>query len=180
MVEKDAVFQRLLEEGLLNHPKFSRVVLVTGKGVPDLATRQLVHYLSRGLPVLILTDCDPYGLEIFLIYKFGSLASSYCMEPLAAPFSEWLGVLPADLQDLHFPLKDFSNADRKRIIDIGRREYIKDDPILQGHVDLMWNLKVKAEIQQVFEEREPGYLLNTYLPLKINQLAQIYHQAAAL
>ena len=69
VVEKDAVFQRLLEERILS--KFPGLVMVTGKGVPDLATRQLVHLLSVTLPVLIITDCDPYGLEIFLTYKYG-------------------------------------------------------------------------------------------------------------
>ena len=36
--------------------------MITGKGVPDLATRQLVRMLHShaSLPVLILTDCDPY------------------------------------------------------------------------------------------------------------------------
>ena len=174
MVEKDAVFQRLLEERMFSKRRFSRALLITGKGVPDLATRQLVSYLAIGLPVLILTDCDPYGFEIFLTYKFGSLASSYCQEPLAAPFSWWLGVHPADLQHLDFPLQDFSEADRKRIIDITEREYIRSDPILQDHVDLMWDLKVKAEIQQVFEEREPGFLVNSYLPAKIDELQQSY------
>ena len=174
VVEKDAVFQRLLEERILSKRKFSRVLMVTGKGVPDLATRQLVSYLAIGLPVLILTDCDPYGLEIFLTYKYGSLASSYCQEPLAAPFSWWLGVHPADLQDLDFPLQDFSDADRKRIIDITEREYIRSDPVIQHHVDLMWDLKVKAEIQQVFEEREPGFLVNSYLPDKIDELQRSY------
>ena len=180
VVEKDAVFQRLLEEGIFSVKELSRVVMVTGKGVPDLATRQLVSYLSKGLPVLIITDCDPYGLEIFLTFTFGSLASCYCQEPLAAPLSWWLGVHPADMQDLDFPLQDFSTADRKRIIDITDREYIQSDPVLRRHVDLMWQLKVKAEIQQVFEEREPGYLVNTYLPGKINQLQQVFQQGSGL
>ena len=162
VVEKDAVFQRLLEERIFTKREFSRIVMVTGKGVPDLATRQLV------------TDCDPYGLEIFLTYKHGSLISSYSQEPLAAPLSWWLGIHPADLQHLDFPLQDLSVADRKRILDITRREYVVTDPVLQHQLDLMWDLKVKAEIQQVFEERQPGYLVNSFLPGKINQLEQIY------
>ena len=174
VVEKDAVFQRLLEERIFTKREFSRMVMVTGKGVPDLATRQLVSVLSVALPVLILSDCDPYGLEIFLTYKHGSPASSYSQEPLAAPLSWWLGIHPADLQHLDFPLQDLSVADRKRILDITRREYVVTDPVLQHHLDLMWDLKVKAEIQQVFEERQPGYLVNSFLPGKINQLEQIY------
>ena len=178
VVEKDAVFQRLLEERILS--KFPGLVMVTGKGVPDLATRQLVHLLSVSLPVLIITDCDPYGLEIFLTYKYGSLASCYYQEPLAAPLCWWLGVHPADLQLLGFPLQDFSVPDRKRIIDINERDYIRNDPVFQRHVDLMWDLKVKAEIQQVFEEREPGFLVDTYLPAKIMELEQIYQQHSGL
>ena len=180
VVEKDAVFQRLLEEMIFSVPEFSRVVLVTGKGVPDLSTRQLVSSLSHELPILILTDCDPYGLEIFLTYCFGSLASSYAQEPLAAPLSWWLGAHPADMQHLGFPLQDFSVADRKRIIDISHRDYVISDPVLSRHVDLMWQLKVKAEIQQVFEEREPGFLVDTYLPAKIMELEQIYQQHSGL
>ena len=95
--------------------------MITGKGVPDLATRQLVHMLHSHarLPVLILTDCDPYvlsgieifntelkmtnfryGLEICLVYKYGALASAWAAEPLAVASSAWLGLLPSDLPRL--------------------------------------------------------------------------------
>ena len=68
VVEKDAVFQRLLEEGVFvaGLPPF---IMVTGRGVPDMATRQLVYRLTTefSLPTFfILTDCDPYGIEIAL------------------------------------------------------------------------------------------------------------------
>ena len=67
IVEKDAVFQRLLEESVFvaSLPPF---IMVTGRGVPDLATRQLVYRLTTefSLPTFILTDCDPYGIEIAL------------------------------------------------------------------------------------------------------------------
>ena len=59
IVEKDAVFQRLLEESVFvaGLPPF---IMVTGRGVPDLATRQLVYRLTTefSLPTFILTDCD--------------------------------------------------------------------------------------------------------------------------
>ena len=67
IVEKDAVFQRLLEESVFvaSLPPF---IMVTGRGVPDLATRQLVYRLTTkfSLPTFILTDCNPYGSEIAL------------------------------------------------------------------------------------------------------------------
>ena len=38
VIEKDAVFQRLLEDGF---PSLIPSVMVTGKGMPDMATREL-------------------------------------------------------------------------------------------------------------------------------------------
>ena len=174
VVEKDAVFQRLLEEDVFGQELLARAVLVTGKGMPDIATRQLVtHLAGRGLQVLVLTDCDPYGLEIFMTYKFGSLSSCWSQEPLAAPSSLWLGVHPQDMLDLGFPrsrLRPHSVADKKRILDFNRRVYVQADPQLRQSIDLMWNLGGKTEIQQVFEEREPGFLVESYLPMKMAQL----------
>ena len=45
-----------------------------GKGYPDLCTRGFVNLLWKTLqiPVLMLTDADPHGLHIALVYKFGS------------------------------------------------------------------------------------------------------------
>lgn len=39
------------------------VILVTGKGFPDVATRACVHALSKAMPYLQiygLSDCNPY------------------------------------------------------------------------------------------------------------------------
>ena len=69
MVEKDATFQRLLDEDFVNalHP----CVVVTGKGVPDLNTRQFVRRLweELGVPVFALVDADPFGIEIMCTYR---------------------------------------------------------------------------------------------------------------
>lgn len=68
VIEKDAVFQKLLEE---NCCRALRCILVTGKGYPDVATRMLVKMLSEkmDLPVYILVDADPFGVDIMLIYR---------------------------------------------------------------------------------------------------------------
>ena len=41
VVEKDATFQRLLDDGVCS--AIGPCVVITGKGVPDLNTRQLVR-----------------------------------------------------------------------------------------------------------------------------------------
>ena len=130
MVEKDAVFQRQLEEGVLTG-ELPPLVMVTGKGMPDLASRQLVYRLATEfqLPVLLPPDCDPYGLEIALTYKFGSLAMAWAPERLAVPSSLWLGLLPSDVAKLGIPpesMRPLSTDDRKKVQNLHGREYVRD------------------------------------------------------
>jgi len=68
VIEKDAIFQKLLEEDCF---RILRCILVTGKGYPDLNTRMLVNILSEkmNLPVYIIVDADPFGVDIMLLYR---------------------------------------------------------------------------------------------------------------
>nr|XP_048320401.1 meiotic recombination protein SPO11-2 isoform X2 [Ziziphus jujuba var. spinosa] len=57
VVEKHAIFQRLSEDCVFNQIP---TILITAKGYPDIATRFLLHRLSRTfpeLPILALVDC---------------------------------------------------------------------------------------------------------------------------
>ena len=178
IVEKDAVFQRLLEEGVFaaDLPPF---IMVTGKGVPDLATRQLVYRLTTefSLPTFILTDCDPYGIEIALTYKFGSLAMAWTPERLAVPSAIWLGLLPSDLCQLEIgeeSMRPLSKEDRKKIQDLHLRDYVGNFcPQLTEELEILWRIGRKAEIQQVSEEREPGFLAQGFLSTKLLYLERL-------
>ena len=76
LVEKDSVFQWLVqhfEELIIQLGR--KVLLVTGKGYPCLATREFLvglRLLQRFSKFYGLFDFDPYGLEIFSVYKYGS------------------------------------------------------------------------------------------------------------
>lgn len=176
VVEKDAVFQRLLEEGILTSV-LAPLIMITGKGVPDLATRQLLYHLSsrQGTPVIILTDCDPYGMDIFLMYKYGSLAMTWANEPLAVPSSVWLGLLPTDLEEFNISsgcMKPHSEQDNKKMLELRRREYLNldDDYECEGlkiQLETMWRVGRKAEIQQLVDIADPGFLTHQFLPRKI-------------
>ena len=180
VVEKDAVFQRLLEDGIFSGCLPS-LIMVTGKGVPDLATRQLVYLLSSKflLPVLVLTDCDPYGLEIFLMYKYGSLAMSWAAEPLAVSTSVWLGLLPSELSTLDIgnsSMRPHSDLDNRKMMEMSKREYLQqesDNDGLRRELEMMWNIGRKAEIQQIVEMREEGFLAQEYLPWKISRCSWV-------
>ncbi|KAJ7268697.1 Spo11/DNA topoisomerase VI subunit A [Mycena haematopus] len=76
LVEKDAIFQTLCRVRFASHAALSgRGLIITGKGYPDVATRQLVATLSaclpRRIPLLGLVDGDPYGIDILSVYKYG-------------------------------------------------------------------------------------------------------------
>ena len=171
VVEKDAVFQRMLEEGVMSG-HLPSLIMVTGKGVPDLATRQLVYMLATKLmlPVMIMTDCDPYGVDICMMYKYGSLAMAWAAEPLAVPTAVWLGLLPSDITRLSImpsSMKPHSAQDCKKMVDLNNRQYVREDVRLSGELEILWEMGRKAEIQQVVEERERGFLTQHFLPRKI-------------
>ena len=176
VVEKDAIFQRLLEEGVLQS-RLPPLIMITGKGVPDLGTRQLVRTLNIrfSLPTFVLTDYDPYGMDIFLIYKFGSLAMTWSAEPLSTPTSVWIGVNSSDMINLDIPqqsTKQFSKHDTKKVEELSKREYLgldHDNGGLRQELETMWNIGRKAEIQQIMEARDAGFLSHTYLPWKIEK-----------
>lgn len=49
VIEKDAIFQRLVDDGFA---ELVGAILVTAKGMPDMATRAFLHNLATTLPFL--------------------------------------------------------------------------------------------------------------------------------
>jgi DNA topoisomerase-6 subunit A len=96
VVEKDAIFQRLVREKYWSQ---ENAILVTAKGMPDRATRRFVRRLNEEykLPVYVLTDGDPYGWYIYSVYKSGSIKLSYESERLATPDAKFLGLTATDI-----------------------------------------------------------------------------------
>ncbi|GLG97021.1 Meiotic recombination protein SPO11, partial [Gryllus bimaculatus] len=74
-VEKDAAFQRLLQEGVTRaSAPASSSRGHNGKGYPDTLVRVLLNRLWEllRLPTLLLMDADPHGIEIMATYRWGS------------------------------------------------------------------------------------------------------------
>ncbi|KAH3682043.1 hypothetical protein WICPIJ_006994 [Wickerhamomyces pijperi] len=71
IIEKEAVFTSLLQShdyGGVN----SNTILITGKGYPDLLTKDFVHLLMVCYPetsVVAMVDLDPFGMAIMKNYK---------------------------------------------------------------------------------------------------------------
>eukprot|EP00547_Thalassionema_nitzschioides_P002914 CAMPEP_0194199334 /NCGR_PEP_ID=MMETSP0156-20130528/395_1 /TAXON_ID=33649 /ORGANISM="Thalassionema nitzschioides, Strain L26-B" /LENGTH=349 /DNA_ID=CAMNT_0038924219 /DNA_START=108 /DNA_END=1157 /DNA_ORIENTATION=- len=99
VIEKEGIYNRLSEDRF-----FETVpcILVTGKGVPDLATRSLVWrlYQQFRLPVLGICDCNPYGIGVLFTYFRGSKRIGVDGEDRYSVPIEWLGLRPSQVEKL--------------------------------------------------------------------------------
>ncbi|XP_029994669.1 meiotic recombination protein SPO11 [Sphaeramia orbicularis] len=169
IVEKDATFQRLLDDDFCT--KLSPCIIITGKGVPDVNSRLMVRKLwdTLHIPIFALVDADPHGIEIMCIYKYGSLAMSFEAHSLTVPSVMWLGLLPSDLQRLRIPtdvLIPLSKRDQSKLSSLLKRPFLTDQPDWQKEMELMQQNKVKAEIQSL-AAIAPDFLTSIYLPNKL-------------
>lgn len=165
VVEKDATFQKLFDDGFLVS-EVGPCVLVTGKGYPDVNTRELVKRLSDelSLPVYALVDADPHGIEILCVYKYGSLAMAGETDSLAVPSIRWLGVRPSHVQAL--PMEErlpLSSADKSKIRDLLSRPYILGNEEWKEEILRFESLQCKAEIQSL-GSGYPAFLASVFIP----------------
>ncbi|XP_065345055.1 meiotic recombination protein SPO11 [Cloeon dipterum] len=175
IVEKEAIFHQLCEEDLLSH--LGSNILITGKGYPDMCTRQLVKMIADQLkiPILILVDADPHGIDIMCTYRFGSLAMCKFSQQLAVPEIRWMGVHPTDF--------DFLNLDKRGLVPLTardmtlaknllKRDYIKQHSQIKEQVELLVKKKVKAEIE-VIVGKAKYFLTYFYMEWKVIQKKSI-------
>uniref|UniRef100_A0A8C3QR28 DNA topoisomerase (ATP-hydrolyzing) n=1 Tax=Cyanoderma ruficeps TaxID=181631 RepID=A0A8C3QR28_9PASS len=169
IVEKDATFQRLLDDDFFS--KVSPCIMITGRGVPDLNTRLLVRKLwdSFRIPIFTLMDADPHGIEIMCVYKYGSVSMSFEAHHLTVPSVKWLGLLPSDLKRLNIckdALIPFTKQDENKLASILKRPYIACQPLWKRELEIMAASKLKAEIQ-VLTSLSSDFLSRVYLPNKL-------------
>ncbi|KAK3803868.1 hypothetical protein RRG08_029460 [Elysia crispata] len=170
VVEKDATFQKLMGEQFCQ--KMGPCILITGKGFPDNGTRLLLRllWINYYLPIFVLVDADPHGIEIMAVYKFGSMSQAYESQHLATPSIRWLGILPEDIYKLHIPkstLSPLTPKDVQKCKALKVRPYCKDDIAIKAQIDLLLEHEVKAEIQ-CLDAISSTYLCDVYLSNKIN------------
>ncbi|KAK7814215.1 hypothetical protein U0070_000531, partial [Myodes glareolus] len=164
IVEKDATFQRLLDDNFCS--RVSPCIMVTGKGIPDLNTRLLVKKLwdTFHLPVFTLVDADPHGIEIMCIYKYGSMSMSFEAHSLTVPAIRWLGLLPSDIKriscDLSMPaLLSVPTP----VLCLTASVCLS---VIISEMEMMAESKMKAEIQAL-TFLSSDYLSRVYLPNKL-------------
>ncbi|KAM0733932.1 Meiotic recombination protein SPO11 [Formica fusca] len=162
VIEKDAIFQKLLEEDC---PRILKCILVTGKGYPDINTRMLVNILSEkiGLPVYIIVDADPFGVDIMLLYRFGSSILCRQNESLTCPNARWLGIHPSESIILGVKTISLTKTDFVKLKSIETRTYVND--AISKELSILRNGKADIEALSSFTK---NFLTATYLPYKID------------
>ncbi|MEM0366011.1 MAG: DNA topoisomerase IV subunit A [Acidilobaceae archaeon] len=176
VVEKDAVFQQLHRIGFWKQYK---CILITGAGQPDRATRRFVRRLNEelNLPVYILTDSDPYGWNIYSVFKVGSITLSYESERLATPKAKFLGVSMTDIFGDKNKKPYISESERKNFIIKAKERDIKRAKELMNYswfqtekwrreLQLFLEKKVKLEIEAL-TGKGLKFLAHQYIPEKI-------------
>lgn len=167
VVEKDTVFERLLRDDI-----FSRIstpfILVTGKGIPDTCTRIFLKKIwdDLALPIKILVDADPYGIDIMLMYKHGSRNMCQQADYLAVPSIKWIGLYPSDLKIPQITTIDLTSADKKRLNNILNRPYLT--PSVAEELKILRENGVKAEIEGLYTVSD-NYIIDEYLIHKISR-----------
>ncbi|XP_013181124.1 PREDICTED: meiotic recombination protein SPO11 [Papilio xuthus] len=171
VVEKDAIFQKLLDEGAL--VRLGPLIILTGKGYPDVCTRQLLCRLVNELRLkaLALVDADPHGYEIFLTYKYGSLAQSHLSQSLACSSLQLLGARHGDVMTLasREARLTLTALDKRKIVSLLKRPYLNTTvgSIIKKDLEEMLESGVKAEIEAL--SPTAAALCDFYLPSKIMQ-----------
>ena len=161
IVEKESIFMRLAQSSIANE-----VALITGRGVPDYATRMFVKLLDDSLtiPIVGLFDSDAYGIFIAHTYKYGSKTAAIDSCNMACPNLKWLGIRPSDMEIIK----------PERCSEITENEIKLINKMLSfQHLDQAWRRELEilltmgrsAEIESLLCDANDE-LIDTYLPQK--------------
>ncbi|KAG2493755.1 hypothetical protein HYH03_007977 [Edaphochlamys debaryana] len=152
VVEKDAVFQRLAEERVWEQLP---CILVTARGLPDLATRAFVARLAAAFPPprlipLGLVDFNPAGVVILSTYKYGSDRLGPEGRAHTLPGLRWLGLRSCQLgevEDEH--LQRLTPRDQALIRSLRSRLGVAE-PGWVAELDAMEAAGFKGDIEAIY------------------------------
>jgi len=146
VVEKDALWQRLNEDGFW---KKENAILITPQGQAARGTRRIIRKLAdMGLPVYVFTDSDAWGWYIYWTIKTGSINLAYIGGDVATPEARFLGVTMSDLNKYDFLKKltiNASETDIKRAQEMLQYNWIKSHKEWVEELETMIKSKKKLE-----------------------------------
>ncbi|MBT4192147.1 MAG: DNA topoisomerase IV subunit A [Candidatus Diapherotrites archaeon] len=166
VVETEAMFERLIEEGF---PKANKCLLIGVGGQAARGARRLIHrvHTELELPTYVFTDGDPYGWYIYSVIKQGSMALAAHSEFMSIPKAQYIGMTLDDVKT--YKLENVT--EQMKDGDIKRAKEMMAYPWFQNkawQAQLQKALKEKIRIeQQALANRRLDFVATHYLPEKI-------------
>jgi DNA topoisomerase-6 subunit A len=166
-VEKDAVFQRLNEDGFW---KQHNCVLMTTEGQATRGARRLLQRmaLELKLPIYVLVDSDPWGLYIYSVLKQGSINLAYESMRMAVPNVRFLGMSAYDYKKFTMPKAaeiKLTKEDTARAEQMKAYAWFKDKKWqreIQGIVDNGFKMELDALLAKGIT-----FMAEEYIPKKL-------------
>jgi DNA topoisomerase VI subunit A len=94
------------------------------------------HNLDSPIPMFCLVDNDPYGLNIYGVYKYGgNKASAIERERLELPSLRYIGISSVDFDDGD-GLIELTQRDQQKIEVMLRKKWVQQEPAIV--YALMW------------------------------------------
>ena len=166
VVETEAMFERLIEEGF---PKTNHCLLIGTGGQAARGARRLVHRVHRELemPTYVFTDGDPYGWYIYSVIKQGSMALAAHSEYMSVPDSKYIGMTIDDIKEykLEAVTEKMKDGDIKRAQEMMQYPWFQNKE-WQDQLKKALSQKVRIE-QQALANRRLDFVATHYLPEKI-------------
>lgn len=166
-MEKASTFERLVEDKFWEK---NQALLLTSQGQATRGIRRVLQRLSeeKNLPIYVLVDQDPWGVYIFSVIKYGSIALAHASERLTIPNVKFLGITCEDIikYDLKKHFIKFTDQDISRLKQIAEYDWFKDHKAWQKQFKMMKDNNAKVEIQSL-SSKGVSFISEVYLPEKI-------------
>ncbi len=147
IVEKDAIWQRLNEDGFW---KKENCILISPQGQATRGTRRLIRkFADMGLPVYVFNDGDAWGWYIYWTIKTGSINLAYIGGDIATPEARFIGVTMSDLEKYEFLKKMTLKANE---VDLKRAQEMLEYPWINCHKEWVDELKKVLKLKQKLEQ----------------------------
>ncbi|TDA30499.1 MAG: DNA topoisomerase VI [Hadesarchaea archaeon] len=168
-MEKAAEWERLHEDRVWER---LNCVIMCSQGQATRGVRRLLQrlHLEHGLPIYVLTDFDPWGFYIYSVLKFGSIGLAHISEQLAIPGAKFLGLTADDVEryDLKKHFIKFEEVDLRRLEQIAKYEWFKDNKEWQRQFKLMKQMGAKVELAAL-SSKGITFISEHYLPEKLRK-----------
>src|SRR3989338_6486979 len=166
-MEKAAVWERLNEDRFWEK---NNCIIISSQGQTTRGIRRLLQrlYEEYSLPIYVLVDFDVYGIYIYSVIKYGSIALAHASEKLTIPGVKFLGISADDVikYDLKKHFIKLDDRDYARIKQVSEYEWFKDNKEWQRQLKMMKEFGAKVEIQSL-SAKGISFITEKYLPEKI-------------